>query len=108
MLTQMPRSYHASEDIHEQSDIDETSVEADVGDIADPDLIGSTDLKVLNSIDPGTLTFKGSRGLTDTFHRYREIFFFHQPGNPFIPDGVSLTQEQRSDAPIPVCRIRRR
>ena len=77
-----------------------------VGDIADPDLIGSTDLKVLNSIDPGTLIFKGSRGLTDAFHRYREIFFFHQPGNPFISDGVSLMQEQRSDAPIPVCRIR--
>ena len=95
MPTQLPRSDHASEDIHEQRDIEETSVEADVGDIANPDLIGSTDLKVLNSIDPGTLIFKGSRGLTDAFHRYREIFFFHQPGKPVyirrcIPDAGAM------------------
>jgi len=39
MLTQFPPSYHAGEDIHEQSDIDEASVEPDVGNITDPDLI---------------------------------------------------------------------
>ena len=42
-----PRSDHASEDIHEQSDINEASFEADVGDIAHSDLIGTTDLKGL-------------------------------------------------------------
>ena len=45
MLTQFPASNHTSEDIHEQSDIDEASVEADVGNIADPDLIALTDIK---------------------------------------------------------------
>ena len=45
MLTEIPGSNHAREDIHEQSDIDEASVEADVGDIADPDLIATTDIK---------------------------------------------------------------
>ncbi len=47
MPTQMPRSYPASEDIHEQRDINEASFETNVGDIAPPDLIGDTDLKGL-------------------------------------------------------------
>ena len=42
MLTQMPvSSNHASEDIHEKRDIDEASFQADVGNIANPDLIGA-------------------------------------------------------------------
>ena len=44
MLTQMPRSDPASKDIHEQSDIDEASVESDVSYIAHPDLIRSRNL----------------------------------------------------------------
>ena len=68
MWTDLPSSYHSGEDIHQQSDIDEASVESDVGNIADPDLIRSTDLKTLNSIDPVVFTFKGSRSLTDPFH----------------------------------------
>ena len=92
MSTDLPSLDHSCEDVHEQSDIDEASLETDVGNIGHPDLILSRDLKGLNSIDPRVLTFKGSRGLTDTFHRYREILFFYQPGNTFIPDGVSLTQ----------------
>ena len=92
MSTDLPSLDHSGEDVHEQSDIDEASLETDVGNIAHPDLILSRDLKGLNSIDPGVSTFKGACGLTDTFHRYREILFFHQPGNTFIPHGVSLTQ----------------
>ena len=92
MVADLPSSDHSGEDVHEQSDIDEASLETDVGDIAHPDLIRSRDLKTLNSIDPVVFSVKGSRGLTDPFHRYREILFFHQPGNTFIPHGVSLTQ----------------
>ena len=65
MPTDLPSSDYSGEDVHEHSDIDETFLETDVGNIADPDLIRSRDLKGLNSIDPGVLTFKGSRGLTD-------------------------------------------
>ena len=68
MLTEVPPAYHSGEDIHEQSDIDETSLETDVGNIAYPDLIGSTDFKTLNAIDSVVFSFKGSRGLTDPFH----------------------------------------
>ena len=92
MWTDLPSPDHSGEDIHEQSDIDEASLETDVGNIGHPDLILSRDLKGLNSIDPRVSTFKGSCGLTDTFHRYREILFFHQPSHTFIPHGVSLTQ----------------
>ena len=92
MPTDLPSSDHSGEDVHKHGDIDETSFETDVGNIADPDLIRSKDLKTLNSIDPRLSTFKGSRGLTDAFHRDSEILFFHQSSNPFIPDGVSLTQ----------------
>ena len=92
MRTDLPSSDHSGEDVHEHSDIDETSLEADVGDIAHPDLILSRDLKGLNSIDPRVSTFKGSRSLTDAFHRYTEMLFFHQSGNTFISNGVSLAQ----------------
>ena len=61
MLTQMPRSNHASEDIYEQRDIDEASVETDVGNIADPDVIASGDLKGLKAVDPETHPLKRLR-----------------------------------------------
>ena len=67
MLTQMPPSDHASEDIHEQSDKDEVRFESDVGNIADPDLSASRDLKVFEAIDPRVHTRNGGRRLTDTF-----------------------------------------
>ena len=69
----MPSSDHTREDIHEQSDIDEASLEADVGNIADPDLIASADVKVLNPIAPGVCCFKGSRGSADPFDGNREV-----------------------------------
>ena len=67
MLTEFPRSYHADEDIHEKREIDEVSLESDVSNIADPDLIASTDLKGLQVIDPRTHTFSGVSRLTRTF-----------------------------------------
>ena len=67
MLTEFPASNHAREDIHEQSDIDEAVLEVDVGDIAHPDLIASTDLKRLEVIPPGLRTVSGVGRLTDTF-----------------------------------------
>jgi len=93
MWTDLPSSDHASENIHEHSDIDEATLQPDVGNITDPDLIASTDVEGLHSIDPGTLTFKGSRSSTDPFDRNREVCFFHDPGDAFMIDGVSLTQE---------------
>ena len=102
MRTQLPRPYHASENIHEECEIDEALLELDVGNISHPDLIGSTDFKLLNSVDPRGLSFKGSRGLTDAFHRYREIRCFHQPGDASIPNGVSLIHQQLCDTPIPI------
>ena len=50
MLTQFPPSYHSGEDIHEQNDIDEVPLETDIGNIANPDLIASTDVKRLQVI----------------------------------------------------------
>ena len=38
----------------------------DVGNITDPDLIDSTDLKVFETIDPWMRPFNGGRRLTDT------------------------------------------
>ena len=81
MLTEFPPSYHSGEDIHEQSDINEASFEADVGYIANPDLIPATDVKHFESIQIGLRTVKRYRGLTGTpFHRYREILFFSSIG----------------------------
>ena len=39
METDLPSSDHSGEDVHEHSDIDETSLESDVGNIAYPNLI---------------------------------------------------------------------
>ncbi|MDE0316701.1 MAG: hypothetical protein OXM61_17585 [Candidatus Poribacteria bacterium] len=46
----MPPPDHASEDIHEQTNIDEVSFETDIGNIAYPDLITSGDIKVFKAI----------------------------------------------------------
>jgi hypothetical protein len=106
MLTQMPSSNHASEDIHEHRNIDEASVETNIRYIANPDLILATDVKHFESIHPRLRTFKRSCGLTgNPFHRYREILFFHQSSNAAIPNGVSLIRQQLRDTSIPVCRI---
>ena len=67
MLTEFPPSYHSGEDIHEHCDIDEVSLEADVCNIAHPDLIASTDVKRLNAIPPGMHTVNGVGRLTSTF-----------------------------------------
>ena len=50
MSADLLSSDHSGEDVHEHSDIDETSLESDVRDIAHPDLILSRDLKILNKI----------------------------------------------------------
>ena len=106
MLTELPPSYHSGEDIHEQSDIDEVSLESDISNIANPDLIASTDIKRLQAIHIGTHTLNGGRGLTDTFDSNAEVPGFHQSGNAAIPNRVSLIHQQLRDTPIPVCRIR--
>ena len=93
MLRDLPASDHASKNIHEDTNIDEATLEPDVGNITDPDLIASADVKVLNPIAPGVWCFKGSRGSTDPFDGNREVGFFHQPGDASMADGVSLTQE---------------
>ena len=54
MLTDLPRSDHPSENIHEQADIDETSIETNIGNIAHPDLILTRNLKVFEAVAPRT------------------------------------------------------
>ena len=93
MLRDLPASDHARKNVHEHANIDEASLEPDVGNITDPDLIASADVKVLNSIAPGVWGFKGSRGLTDPFNGNREVGLFHEPGDAAMADGVALTQE---------------
>ena len=95
------------EDVHEHSDIDETSLESDVGNIAHPDLIASTHLKGLQVIDPRTQTVSGVSRLTRTFDSNREVLGFHQSGNTPIPNAVSRLQQQVRDTSIPIRRIRR-
>ena len=95
VLTQFPpsnhaRANHAREDIHEQSDINEAVLEADVGDIAHPDLIASTDVKRLQAILPRLRTVNGVGRLTRTLDGNRQVLFFHQAGDAFIPNGVSF------------------
>ena len=105
MLTQMPSSYHSSEDIHKQTNIDEVSSKPNVSNVANPDLIASRDLKVLKSVAPGTHPLKRFRGLTDTFDGNREVGGFHQSGNASIPNGVSHAYQQLCDTPISIGRI---
>ena len=84
MLTQVPSSNHAREDIHEQSDIDEAVLEADVGDIAYPDLITSTDLRGLQVIPPGLHTVSGAGRLTRTFDETERFAAFIKRATRFI------------------------
>ena len=74
----------------------------DVGNITDPDLIASANVKVLNPIAPRLWGLKGSRGSTDPFDGNREVGFFHDPGDASMTDGVSLTQEQFSNTSISI------
>ena len=52
VLTELPRSDHSGENIHEEADIDETSVETHIGNIGDPDLILMRDLKGFEHVAP--------------------------------------------------------
>ena len=54
VLTDLPRSNHPSENIDEQADIDETSIETNIGNISHPDLILTRDLKVFEAVAPRT------------------------------------------------------
>ena len=56
-----------------------------ISDIANPDLIALTDVKISTSIDPGLCTLKRSRDSTGAFGSDPEIRGFHQLGNTFIP-----------------------
>ena len=73
VLTDVPPSDQASENIHKQTNIDEVSFETDIGNIVHPDLITSGDIKVFKAIVPGTHTRNGCRGLTGAFDRNREV-----------------------------------
>ena len=53
MLRDLPASDHASKNIHEDTNIDEATLEPDVGNITDPDLIASADVKVLIRLPQG-------------------------------------------------------
>lgn len=63
VLPQMPRFGDSGENIHQQADIDETSIESDVGNIADPDLILMRDLKVFEQVAPRFIPLKRFCGL---------------------------------------------
>ena len=99
---------HAREDIHEERDIHEALIEADVGNITYPDLIASTDLKGLQVIPPRLHAVSRVSRLTRTFDGNRKVLSFHQAGDAFVPNGVSFGHQQLRDTSIPVGRIRRR
>ena len=102
MFTEFPSAYHSGEDIHQQSDRDEASLETAVRPIRNPDLIASRDLKGFEAIDPRLPTFTRSRDLTRPLDGNREVLGFHQASNPAMSDAVSLSHPQRCDASIPV------
>lgn len=104
--TGLPLLYHASENIHEHSDIDAMSFQTDVGNITDPDLIASRDVEIINPIAPLMPPFKRlRRSETSTFDGNCKIICFHQSGNSAITDGVSQTHQQLGDMPIAIFRI---
>ena len=100
-------SNHTCEDIHEHSDRDEAAVEADVGDITDPDLIWMRDLKGLKQVAPRFIPLKRSGGSTRTLDRDPEMHLFHQPSNALIPNGGPFSHPHLRDTSIPICWIRR-
>ena len=108
MWTEVSPSNHAGEDIHEQRDIDEAVLEADIGDVAHPDLIASTDFKRFEVVPPRLRSVSGVGRLTRTFDANRQVLFFHQAGDAFIPNGVSFSHQHLRDASIPVGRVSRR
>ena len=54
VLTELPGFDHSGENIHEQADIDEASLETNIGNIAYPDLILMRDLKGFEAVAPRT------------------------------------------------------
>ena len=54
VLTDMPSSDEPSENIHEQAEINEASLETNIGNICHPDLILTTDLKGFKTVGPWT------------------------------------------------------
>ncbi len=54
VLTDLPGFDDSGENIHEQADIDETSLETNIGNISHPDLILTRDLKVFEAVAPRT------------------------------------------------------
>ena len=87
---------------YEHCDIDEMSFQPDVGNITDPDLIASRDVKIINLIAPLMPTLKRLRRSTGTFDSDSKIICFHQSGNSAITDGVSETHQQLRDTPITI------
>ena len=66
VLTDLPSLDNSSENIHEQADIDETSIETNIGNICHPDLILTRELKVFEPVDPRFFTLKRFYRLTRT------------------------------------------
>ena len=106
MLPELPRFDDSGENIHDQADIDKTSIETTVCNISHPDLILMRNLKVFEQVTPRFIPLKRSCGLTGTFDGDQEMILFHQPSDAPGPNAVSLTHEELGDTPIPVSRIR--
>ena len=65
----MPSSDQPSENIHEQAEIDEASLETNIGNISHPDLILTRDFKVFETVAPGGIPLKRFCRLTRTLDR---------------------------------------
>ena len=108
VLTEVPRFDHSGENIHQQAEIDETSIETHIGNIADPDLIRMRDLNVFEQVAPRFIPLKRSCCSTRTLDADQEMILFHQSSDTSGPNAVSLTHEELGDTPISVSRIRSR
>ena len=91
VLTDIPSFDQSCENIHEQAEINEASLETNIGNICHPDLILTRDLKVFETVAPGFIPLKRFRCLTRTLDGNQEIIRFHQPSNASAANGVSLT-----------------
>ena len=93
VLTEVPRFDDSGEDIHQQADIDKTSIETDVCNISHPDLILMRDLKGFEQVAPRFIPLKRFCGSTRTLDGDQEIIIFHQPSDASGANGVSLTHQ---------------
>ena len=74
VLTDLPGFDHSGENIHEQADIDETSIETNIGNIGHPDLILTRDFERFSRrLLQGFITLKRFCGLTRTLDADPEV-----------------------------------